>query len=54
MFWWIIGIIGVLVLLFLWVVVRRAAHSVDDETQAMLDEEQTQAVEEYLRKKNRK
>ena len=29
--WWIIGIIALSILLFLWIVVRAAARSVDDE-----------------------
>ena len=47
--WWIIGIIILLVLAFLLLLVRSAAHSVDPETQNMIDEEQTKAVEDYLR-----
>ena len=49
--WWIVGIVGVILLVFLWMIVHSAARSVDDETNARLDEEQTQAVEEILRKR---
>lgn len=49
--WWIIGIILLFVLLFLLLLVRSAGHSVDKETQVIEDEEQTRAVEEYLKKK---
>ena len=49
--WVIVGIIGLALLIFLWMIVHSAARSVDDETNAMLDEEQTRAVEEILRKR---
>jgi len=51
MIWVIVGIIGLALLIFLWMIVHSAARSVDDETNAMLDEEQTRAVEEILRKR---
>ena len=53
--WWIIGIIIVLsILVFLWLIVRSAARSVDEETQAMYDEEQSKYIENYFNeKKNR-
>lgn len=51
--WWIIGIILLFVLLFLLLLVRSAGHSVDKETQDIEDEEQTRAVEEYLKKKEK-
>ena len=49
--WWIIAIVVFVICVFLWLVVRSASHSIDDETQSMLDEEQTRIVEEYLQKK---
>lgn len=49
--WWIIAIVVFVICFFLWLVVRSASHSIDDETQSMLDEEQTRIVEEYLQKK---
>ena len=52
--WWIIGIIAVIILIFLWMIVRTASHSVDDNTQARLDEEQTRYVSNYLREKEEK
>ena len=56
--WWIIGIVALILLIFLWMIVHSANQSIDDDTQAMLDEEQTRAVADYLkqkeeRKKNR-
>ena len=56
--WWIIGIVALVLLIFLWMIVHSANQSIDDDTQAMLDEEQTRAVADYLkqkeeRKKNR-
>jgi len=49
--WLIAGIVVVVLLVFLWMIVHSAARSVDDETNARLDEEQTRAVEEILRKR---
>ena len=51
--WWIIGIIATLILLFLWMIVRSAAHSIDAETQEMYDEEQSRYIEEYYKKRER-
>ena len=50
----IIGIIWAVILGFLWMIVRSASNSVDDETQAMLDDEQTQYIKDYFEKKNKK
>lgn len=52
--WWIIGIIAFVILVFLWMIVHSAACSVDDDTQARLDEEQTKAVTEYQKEKEEK
>ena len=52
--WWIIGILVLLIMIFLWMILKNASRSVDDETQRLLDEEQTRAIEEYLQKKQRK
>ena len=49
--WWIIGVIIIAICIFLWLVVRGASQNIDSETQRLLDEEQTKAVEEYLQKK---
>ncbi len=50
----IIGIIWAVLLAFLWLIVRSASNSIDDDTQAMLDEEQTQYIKEYFEKKEKK
>ena len=52
--WWIIGLVALIVLVFLWTIVHSAARSVDDDTQARLDEEQTRAVSEYQKEKEEK
>ena len=53
--WWIIGgIIGLAVLVFLWLIVRNAAHSVDKDTQALYDEEQSEYISQYFQDKDRK
>ena len=52
--WWIIGIIALIILVFLWMIVHAATRSIDDSTQAMLDDEQTRAVTEYPLKKEEK
>ena len=49
--WWIIGIVALFILFFLWMIVRAASHSVDDDTQARLDDEQTRYVTEYQKKR---
>ena len=46
---WIILIVIIIMYLFLWIIVRNSSKSIDEETQRLLDEEQTRAVEEYLR-----
>ena len=46
--WLIIGIVWIGILIFLWLIVRSASHSIDDDTQAMLDDEQTQYIKEYF------
>lgn len=51
--WWVIGIIAFVILLFLWVIVRSAAHSIDADTQAMYDEEQSRYIEKYFEEKER-
>ncbi len=51
--WWIIGIAAV-VLVFLWMIVHSASNSVDDDTQARLDDEQTRAITEYQKEKEEK
>ncbi len=52
MLWIIIGIPFILVCLFLVIVAKNASNSKDEETQRLEDEEQTKAVEEYMRKNN--
>lgn len=52
--WWIIGIIALFVLIFLWMIVRAASHSVDDDTQSRLDEEQIRYVTEYQKDREEK
>ena len=52
--WWIIGIIAIIILVFLWMIVRSAARSVDENTQAMYDEEQTQYIAKYFKEKEGK
>ena len=52
--WWIILAIALVILAFLWMIVHSAARSVDDDTQVMLDEEQTKAVTEYQKEKEEK
>ena len=49
--WWIIGIVVLIILVFLWMIVRSAARSVDEKTQAMYDEEQSKYIENYFRQK---
>ena len=49
--WWIIGIVMFIILVFLWMIVRSAARSVDEKTQAMYDEEQSKYIENYFREK---
>lgn len=52
----IIGIIGIIwagLAAFLWLIVKSASRSIDDETQAMLDDEQTAYIKEYFDKKKR-
>ena len=49
--WWIIGIMGLIILLFLWMIVRSAARSVDEDTQAMYDKEQSDYIAEYYKEK---
>ena len=51
--WWIIGILVLLIMVFLWLILNNASRSVDDETQRLLDEEQTRAIEEYLKKEKK-
>ena len=48
--WWIILVI-LFVLLFLWLMAHGAARGIDKETQTIIDEEQTLAVEEYKKRK---
>ena len=48
---WIIAAVIVVALVFLWMIVHSAARSVDDNTKTRQDEEQTQAVEDILRKR---
>ena len=48
---WIIAGIAAVVLVFLWTIVHSAARSVDDDTRARQDGEQTRAVEEILRRR---
>ena len=53
--WWIIGIIiALIILVFLWLIVRSAARSIDEETQAMYDEEQSKYIENYYKEKKEK
>ena len=52
--WWIIGIAAIVVLVFLWMIVHSASSSIDDETQARLDDEQTRYVTEYQKEKEEK
>lgn len=52
--WWIIGIAAIVILVFLWLIVHSASNSVDDETQARLDDEQTRAITEYQKDKEEK
>ncbi len=52
--WWIILIVALAALVFLWMIVHSAARSVDDDTQARLDEEQTRAVTEYQKEREEK
>ncbi len=52
--WWIIGIFGFVTLIILWVIVRGASQSIDEDTQAMLDEEQSRYIAEYFREKEEK
>lgn len=49
--WWIVGIVVLIILVFLWMVVRSAARSVDEKTQAMYDEEQSKYIENYFNEK---
>ena len=49
--WWIIAAVIVLLCLFLWAIARSASNNVDEDTQRLLDEEQTRAIEDYLKKK---
>ena len=52
----IIGIIGIIwagLAAFLWLIVKSASRSIDDETQAMLDDEQTAYIKEYFDKKKK-
>lgn len=51
--WWIIVIIILAVFVFLWLIVRSAAHSIDDDTQAMLDDEQSRYIEDYFEKQKK-
>lgn len=51
--YWILSIIAIIILIFLWLIVRSAAHSVDEYTQAMYDEEQSQYIAEYFRDKGK-
>jgi len=50
---WIIGIIVLIIMVFLWLIVRSAARSVDEDTQAMYDEEQSRYIEEYFKEKQK-
>ena len=52
--WWIFGLIWLIALIILWLIVRGASHSVDDDTQAMLDEEQSKYIAEYFKEKEEK
>lgn len=52
--WWIIIIVVLLLQIFLWLVLHAATRSINDEMQAKLDEEQTRAVNEYLKNKEKK
>ena len=52
--WWIIGIVSIVVLVFLWMIVHSASNSIDNETQAKLDDEQTRYVTEYQKEKEEK
>lgn len=51
MWLWIL-IIWIGIMIFLWLIARSASQSLDDDTQAMLDDEQTQYIKEYFDKKN--
>lgn len=51
--WWIIGTIIAVILAFLWLIVRSASHSIDDDTQARLDDEQSQYIENYFNKQEK-
>ena len=50
---WIIGVIVLIIMVFLWLIVRSAARSVDEDTQAMYDEEQSRYIEEYFKEKQK-
>ena len=52
--WWIFGLIWLIALIILWMIVRGASHSVDDDTQEMLDEEQSKYIAEYFKEKEEK
>ena len=53
--WWIIGgIIGLAVLIFLWLIVRNAAHGIDKDTQTLYDEEQSEYISQYFQDKDQK
>ena len=51
---WVIGAAALLILLFVWLIVRGAANSIDDSTRKMLDEEQSQYIADYFRNKEEK
>ncbi len=49
--WWIVGLIVLFIGIFLWMIVHSAAKGMDEHTRKLLDEEQTRAVSEILRKR---
>ena len=48
---WIIVIVVLIIQVFLWLIVRSAAKSVDEDTQAMYDEEQSNYIDNYFKEK---
>ena len=52
--WWIFGLIWLIALIILWMIVRGASHSIDEDTQSMLDEEQSKYIAEYFKEKEEK
>ena len=52
--WWIVLIVALIILVFLWMIVRSAARSLDEHTQEMYDEEQSRYIAEYFKDKEDK